>query len=224
MDRQVVRVVLTSVALAALSFTTARGATAHEAATAPSVARGARLAPVGDDHDHRHHASATAAAYTRSVQSYAVPELSLVGADGQPVALRALFDTDKPVLVNFVFTSCNAICPVMTATFAQLQERLGERRGQVRLVSVSIDPEQDTPARLREYAGRFHAGADWHFLTGGRDDIIRVQTAFDAFRGNKTNHTPLTFLRTGARAPWVRFEGFASAEQLLQEVARAATP
>jgi protein SCO1/2 len=175
--------------------------------------------------EHAAHArQAAATVYARSVQRYAVPALSLIDANGQSVALRSLLDTDKPVLVNFVFTSCTAICPVMTATFAQLQERLGPERDRVRMVSVSIDPEHDTPARLREYAQRFHAGADWHFLTGSRDEIIGAQRAFNAFRGNKTNHTPLTFVRAGARLQWIRIEGLASAEQLLQEIARSGTP
>lgn len=203
MGSSIVRV--TTIILAALQFGAAPAVSAHD--------------------EHAVHArTASATTYTRSVQRYTVPALSLIDASGRPVALHELLDTDKPVLVNFVFTSCSAICPVMTAAFAKLQERLGPDRDRVRLVSVSIDPEHDTPARLREYARRFHAGADWHFLTGTRDEIIGAQRAFDAFRGNKTNHTPLTFVRAGARAQWVRLEGLASAEQLLQEIARPGTP
>lgn len=174
--------------------------------------------------EHAAHARQAAMAYTRSVQHYTVPALSLIDTNSRPVALRTLLDTDKPVLVNFVFTSCSAICPVMTATFAQLQERLGPERDRVRMVSVSIDPEHDTPARLREYAQRFHAGADWHFLTGSRDEVILAQRAFDAFRGNKSNHVPLTLLRAGGRMQWIRLEGLASAEQLLQEIALPGMP
>lgn len=173
--------------------------------------------------DHANHAK-SAATYTRSVQQYAVPDLALTSIEGKAVGLSALLETDKPVLVNFVFTSCSAICPVMSATFAQVQQRLGERRDDVRLVSISIDPEQDTPARLRDYAARFRTrGGEWVFLTGGRNAIRQVQDAFDVNRGNKTNHLPLTFLRANARSPWVRVEGLASADQLLHEVARART-
>ena len=83
----------------------------------------------------------------------------------------------------------------MSATFAQVQRELGEDSNEVLMVSVSIDPEQDTPAELAAYAERFHAGPQWTFLTGSLEDSIAVQTAFDAYRGDKMNHTPLTLLR-----------------------------
>jgi len=170
---------------------------------------------------HEDHAAHAAVAYSRSVQQYSIPVLSLTDSDGRAVALRELLKTDKSVMVNFIFTSCSAICPVMAATFAQVQARLGTRRDRVRMISVTIDPNYDTPERLRDYARRFDARPDWHFLTGGQDAIRRVQEAFDAYRGNKENHVPLTILRTGAGAPWIRVEGLASPDQLLRELDRA---
>jgi protein SCO1/2 len=179
-----------------------------------------------DDHDeHAHHRRAVAApGYTRSVQHYTIPELTLRDAGGRAVAVPALFDVDRPVLVNFVFTSCTTICPAMTAVFAQARERLGAQHGRVRMISVSIDPEYDTPARLRAYAQQFGAGSDWHFLTGERAEIVRLQQAFDAWRGSKANHKPLTLLRAAPGAPWVRLDGVASAEQLAREVAQSPVP
>jgi protein SCO1/2 len=112
----------------------------------------------------------------------------------------------------------------MTAVFAQAQARLGVERGRARLVSVSIDPEYDTPERLRAYAQRFGAGGDWHFLTGERAAVLRLQQAFDADRGGKANHVPLTLLRTAPGAPWVRLDGLASAEQLVREVGQGRRP
>jgi protein SCO1/2 len=167
---------------------------------------------------HDSHASHASVAYSRSVQSVTIPALPLVDATGRSVNLTQLLETDKPVLINFIFTSCSAVCPVMAATFSQVQERLGEKRERVRMLSVSIDPEHDTPARLSEYAQRFRARADWHFLTGNQDAIRRVQQAFDVFRGNKSNHLPLTLLRTGPGTSWVRVEGLASPDQLLREL------
>ena len=81
-----------------------------------------------------------------------LPDASMVRADGARVRLRHEIDDGKPVILNFIFTTCTTICPVMTQTFAEIQSRLGEDSGGVRLVSVSIDPEQDTEARLAAYA------------------------------------------------------------------------
>jgi protein SCO1/2 len=85
-------------------------------------------------------------------------------------------------------------------------------------VSISIDPEQDTPARLREYAGRFHAGPAWHHYTGTVEASIALQRAFDAYRGDKMSHVPVTFLRAAPGRPWVRIDGFASSAELEGEV------
>jgi protein SCO1/2 len=121
------------------------------------------------------------------------------------------------VVVNFIFTSCTAICPVMSVTFAQVQRALGKDVERPRMVSISIDPEYDTPARLREYAARHDAGPDWHMLTGSKESVLTVARAFDAWRGDKMNHTPSTYLRAGANKPWVRLDGFASPAEIVRE-------
>ena len=116
-----------------------------------------------------------------------------------------------------IFTTCTTICPVLSASFAQTQKALGPDARDVQMVSISIDPEYDTPAKLREYAKRFKAQERWTFYTGDLVDVVAVQKAFDVYRGDKMNHPPVTFLRTEADAPWVRFEGFASAGDLVRE-------
>ena len=173
-----------------------------------------------DAHAHDAHAHHAAVAYSRSEHLYKIPPLALVDIAGQPVDLSTLLATDKPVLLNFIFTSCSAICPVMAATFTQVQQRLGPDHDRVRLISVSIDPQYDTPQRLKAYAKRFNAQPDWHFLTGDPTAIRRVQDAFDAYRGGKSNHLPLTMLRTAPGSSWIRIEGLASPDQLLHELER----
>jgi protein SCO1/2 len=121
------------------------------------------------------------------------------------------------VMLNFIFTTCTAICPAMSAIFAKVQSELGSDSANLRMVSVSIDPEHDTPEALSAYAKRFDAGPQWQFLTGSQDDSIAVQQAFDADRGDKMNHAPLTLFRATSDAQWVRYEGFATAAQLVEE-------
>jgi protein SCO1/2 len=176
--------------------------------------------PHASHHDHRHHAMpAEQDGYARSQANYAIPDVKLVDANGAAVPLRSELDEqDKPVLLNFIFTTCGAICPVMSATFSQVQDALGPEREAVRMVSISIDPEQDTPAVLKAYAGKYGAGPQWQMLTGSVGDSIAVQRAFDAYRGDKMNHQPATFLRAGRGQPWVRLDGFASADDILREV------
>jgi protein SCO1/2 len=170
-----------------------------------------------EQHEHHHHAMPSAQdGYKRTLASYTIPDVKLLDTDGAGVSLRSSLD-EKPVILNFIFTSCGAICPVMSTTFSQVQAALGPERDAVRMVSISIDPEHDTPAALKAYAGKYGAGSQWQLLTGSLDDSIAVQRAFDVYRGDKMNHQPATFLRAGPGQPWVRLDGFASAADILRE-------
>jgi protein SCO1/2 len=173
----------------------------------------------GTEHaGHELHHMHTAPGYQRSQATYSVPDVTLIDQHGQRVSLTELLDSgNKPVMLNFIFTSCTAICPMMTAIFAKVQTQLGSDAERVLMVSVSIDPEHDTPAELASYAARFGAGPQWEFLTGSLGDSITVQQAFDAYRGDKMNHAALTLFRATPGSPWVRYDGFADAADLTKE-------
>jgi len=155
--------------------------------------------------------------YPRSVVSIDIPDVTLVGTDEGRIPLRSVLDAGKPVMVNFIFTTCPSICPIMSAVFATVREKLGKDRDRLRMVSISIDPENDTPAVLRGYAGRFDADAGWLFLTGSYPDIVAVQEAFGTWQRNKMDHAPYTFFRRSSESPWIRVEGILSAEELGKE-------
>lgn len=165
----------------------------------------------------------TRASFTRTVASYDVPDVTLLDMNGSRVRLASVLEYDGPLLLQFIFTTCPTICPVMSGTFSTAQGKLGADAARVRMISISIDPEQDTPERLREYARKFKAGRQWLFLTGDLDGIVAVQKSFDAYRGNKMRHEPLTFLRAAPGNSWVRLDGLLSAAQLVAEYRRLAS-
>jgi protein SCO1/2 len=162
--------------------------------------------------------------YRRSVRSYAIPDVVLTDADAKPVRLRELLAGTDPVAMNFIFTTCGTVCPVMVKVFADLPTRLGAQARNLRMISISIDPDNDTPAQLKAYAKNFDAGERWKFLTGRVQDIKTLQLAFDSYRGDKMNHEPLTFMRETAGKPWVRIDGFANPEELAREYRKAVQP
>jgi protein SCO1/2 len=123
----------------------------------------------------------------------------------------------------FIYTSCTTVCPLTSHTLSELQSKLGTDRDRVHLVSISIDPEQDTPARLRDYAKTFNAGPEWQHYTGTLAASEMVQRAFDVYRGAKMDHSPATLVRSAPDAAWVRIDGFATADQLYQELPRFAS-
>jgi protein SCO1/2 len=155
--------------------------------------------------------------YVRSEHPYKIPNFTLLNQDGEETPLDSVFESDKPVMVNFMFVTCTTICPVMSAVFAQAQRKLGPEAEEVHMVSFTIDPDYDTPEKLKGYAKLYRAGPQWQFFTGTRDQIHQVQKAFDAYSQNKMSHLPLTFLRASGGAPWVRIDGITSASALLAE-------
>ena len=177
------------------------------------------LPAVGLAHDGKEHTTQWPGKsdYQRSVRSYAIPDVVLADADARPVRLRELLATNDPVMLNFVFTTCGTICPVMVKVFADVPARLGAATKNLRMISISIDPDNDTPARLKAYSKEFEAGERWKFLTGRVQDIKAVQLAFDSYRGDKMNHEPLTLMRHAPGKPWVRIDGFASPDELVRE-------
>lgn len=178
----------------------------------------AAAAPNGagaDAHGHRHDKLARA---TRTTADYTIPQVTMQRDDGKSVAFPAELDDGRPVVLDFVFTNCATICPVMSQVFAQLQDKLGPARDKVHLVSISIDPEQDRPARLAEYAKKLHAGPEWRMYTGTAQASVALQKAFAAYRGDKMDHTPVTFLRGAPGQRWTRIDGFATADELADEV------
>jgi protein SCO1/2 len=100
-----------------------------------------------------------------------LPDFALTNRDGRTVRLADL--RGGPWVADFIFTRCPASCPMMTSRMARLRRRLPESLG-ARFVSITVDPEHDTPEVLERYAASFQATDDWFFLTGPRDDVFRL--------------------------------------------------
>jgi protein SCO1/2 len=155
--------------------------------------------------------------YKRTVESYAVPDVTLVNQAGTKVKLKALLDSGEPVILDFIFGTCTTICPVLSAGYANLQNKLPVESSKVHLVSISIDPENDTPKVMRDYLKRYRAKPGWDFLTGKREDIDKVMYAFNAYIPNKMSHYPLTIIREPKTGKWIRIFGLMSSSEFVAE-------
>lgn len=158
------------------------------------------------------------AAVRRSEQRYQIPAVKVLTADGRAQALRPLIDDGRPVVLTFLYTSCTTVCPVTSHVIDEFVRALGPEALQVNVVSVSIDPDHDTVARLAEHARS--RGARGTFVTGDPQSSETVQRAFDAWRGDKMNHDAVIFLRAPASPVWVRLDGLVSPRRLLDEYRR----
>jgi len=154
---------------------------------------------------------------TLSTREYAVPAVRLVRDDGKIVSLPDEMNDGRAVVLNFIFTTCTTICPMMSSTFAGFERRLGADADKVHLMSISLDPEQDTPARLREYARKFQAGREWQHYTGTVAASLAAQRAFDVYRGGKMAHTVVTLMRAAPGRPWLRIDGLVTPDDMVRD-------
>ena len=161
--------------------------------------------------------AAEEAKYKRTIESYTVPDVTLINQNGTRVKLKQLIEGNKPVVVDFIYGTCTTICPVLSAGYSNLQSKLGNNSTNVQLISISIDPENDTPKVMKEYLKRYRAKPGWDFFTGSRADIDKVMHAFNAYISNKMYHYPLNLIRNPRDGKWVRIYGLTSASEFLNE-------
>ena len=171
------------------------------------------------EHCHPKGADAAAKAPAAGDARVELADVTLLDQHGEQVPFRALVAGDKVVVMDFVFTTCTTVCPVLSAIMARLQEKLGDRVGKdVLLVSVSIDPVRDTPGRLEAYAARFKARPGWTWLTGSKEDVDRVLKGMGAYAANISEHAPMVLVGDGRAGSWTRFNGFPKQDQVLARV------
>ena len=146
-----------------------------------------------------------------------IPDVAVVDQSGKSHNFYADLVKDRVVAVNFVFTSCTTICPVMGATFAQVQKLLGAR-GDVSLISITIDPRNDTPARLAAWGKKVGAKPGWTLVTGAPDDIDALLKAMGVFTPDKNDHGPIIVVGDDRTASWQRINGFAAPAAIAAEL------
>ncbi len=124
------------------------------------------------------------------------PPFALTSQDGKPVSLAGL--RGEVVAVSFIFTGCSSICPLLTQKLVEVQNALGDNFGsKVRFVSITLDPLNDTPEVLKNYAAAWNAKlSGWSFLTGPPDIVQRVIDRYGVFAARNADgaidHTLLT--------------------------------
>ena len=172
--------------------------------------------PAEDPHAHHRMMMQNKDNYNKSYSSFALPPHILNDKNGNDVNLHDFLHEDRPFIMSFIFTTCTTICPILTATLASAQDDLMASPIKPVIISISIDPEVDTPDKLTAYANKFKASEDWVFLTGKLDDIIEVQRSLGIYRGSKLNHEPVTIMKAPGKK-WLVLNGFTSASDLVNE-------
>jgi protein SCO1/2 len=188
------------------------------------AAASAQTAPAADPHaGHKMgDAQAAAQAETSAAQKY-FTDVELIDQDGKPRRLYSDLLKGKTVVVNAFFTTCTSVCPPMTRNLEKVQDALGERFGRdVFFISISVDPEVDTPERLKDYAQKFHAKPGWMFLTGKKENIDWALYKLGQYVEDKNDHTTGIIIGNEATGLWKKALGIAPATELIKLVAGVA--
>lgn len=125
----------------------------------------------------------------------------------------------KIVVVNFVYTTCGDSCPLETARLRKVADRLGDRLGkEVFFLSISVDPQNDTPATLAAYKERFHLPANWHFWVGKPGQAEEIQKKLGVYREGsdpKKDHTLDMAVGNQATGQWLKRSHLENAEVMV---------
>lgn len=152
-----------------------------------------------------------------------LPDVKLTDQRGRQVRFIEDVAKDRIVVVTTFFTECAAICPVTGQKFAQLAKLLGRRLGrEVVLVSVSVDPENDTPAEMREWMKPFHVREGWTLLSGPRPELDKLLKSLGLYVEAGAQRHQSGVLIGSPKTGWVRAGALESPEKwnrLIDEIA-----
>ncbi|WP_438010799.1 SCO family protein [Sorangium sp. So ce321] len=143
--------------------------------------------------------------------------LVLVDQDGAQVRLYEDLIRGKVIVINTFFASCQGACPVLAGTLTKLQARLGDRLGKdVHIASITVEPEVDTPEKLKEYALRLKAKRGWRFLTGPKASVHEALRRLGQYVEQPSEHSGLILAGNDRTGLWKKAFGLADPDEVLR--------
>ena len=156
-----------------------------------------------------------------------LPNILLYTQDGEPVRFYDDLVKDRVVLINFMYTQCTGKCPPTTRSLVKVQDLLGDRVGRdILILSISLDPEVDTPEVLKAYADDFGAGPGWVYLTGQYNEIDMLRHKLGVFDpdpildADKTNHAGLLTFGNERTGRWAALPALLETDEIVRAVLR----
>ncbi len=156
----------------------------------------------------------------------AIPDARVVDQDGRPLHFYSDLVKGKTVAIQFIFTTCQTICPPLAVTFRSVQAKLDQaapHSKDVELISVSVDPEHDTPAALRAFGEKFGRREGWTLVTGERVEIDRLLRHFAVLSQAKITHTAMLVIGNDRSGTWTRAYGLASSGSIAKTIAEVSS-
>jgi cytochrome oxidase Cu insertion factor (SCO1/SenC/PrrC family) len=148
-----------------------------------------------------------------------LPDVPLRTHRGDPVHFHRDLVRGKVVALNFIFTTCQGVCPPLGVNFSALSRKLGDRLGrEVELISISVDPVNDTPQRLAAWARRFDPDPRWTLVTGEKRDVDQLLKALNVYSADKRSHSSAILLGDESAGTWSRLDGLTPPDRIREAI------
>ncbi len=159
--------------------------------------------------------SAEASAQQSPERNY-FSDVELINQHGERMRFYSDLLQGKTVIINSFFATCAGVCPVLSGKMMQIQDWLGDRLGDdVHLISITVDPETDTPERLKAFAESFKAKPGWYFLGGDRKNVDWALYKVGQYVENKEAHTNVLIVGNEPAKVWTKAFGLAPTRELI---------
>ena len=143
----------------------------------------------------------------------------LINQNGEHMRFYSDLLQGKTVIINSFFATCQGSCLPITRNLEKVQESLGDRLGKdARIISISVDPEVDTPTQLKAFAKKFHARPGWYFLTGDKENVELVLKKLGQFVSDKQDHLNIIIIGNERTGLWKKAFGLAKSDDIVKVV------
>ena len=170
-----------------------------------------------DAHEQHKHAD------TEQVRTHRIPDVALTDQDGHQVRFVSDVLQKRTALISFIYTSCKTTCPLVGATMAKVAEQIEHDLPDAVIVSISVDPEYDTPARLSAWRHEYGEVPQWTLLTGPKREIERLLRSLGAYSPSLEDHSDVLLIGSGRAGHWTRMTSLAAWDKVAAAVRAAAT-
>jgi protein SCO1 len=147
-----------------------------------------------------------------------VPDVQVVTQTGEHLRFSSELLKGRVAIITGFFTNCTSMCPITQESLAHVAKLLGPRLGKdVIIVSLSTDPENDTPARMKAWAEKFHIASGWMLATGNKADVQSLLKSLGLYVDIPQRHQSLLMIGSESSG-WVRVSSWTPAEKLVKLV------
>ena len=144
-------------------------------------------------------------------------DVELVNQHGQPLRFYSDLLEGKVVVISSFMATCKGACPSKNRNLEKIQDAAGDRLGKdVLILSITVDPITDTPAKLKDYASAYHAKPGWHFLSGKKENVDWALYKLGQYFADKEQHTNILVIGNERTGLWKKAFGLAASAELIK--------